>query len=163
MTRDLKTLSDSRFAPLTEVITALKHSLGDNLVAVVVFGSRARGEACETSDWDLLLIARHLPEKVFQRHLWLKSLLPVDWRGQATIIAKTPEEFTASLPPLFLDIALDGIVLYDPSGYLVEKLTQLQRLIGKRGLHREAAQRDLTWQWQRFPGFGWSLEWEAAR
>jgi predicted nucleotidyltransferase len=161
MTRDLKMLSDRRLAPLAEVVTALKRGLGDNLVAVVIFGSRARGEASETSDWDMLIIARHLPEKVFKRHLWLKSLLPEDWRGKVAIIAKTPDEFTASLPPLFLDIALDGVVLYDPRGYLAEKLTQLRRLIGKHGLRREAVQRDLTWQWQRFPGFGWSLEWEA--
>jgi uncharacterized protein len=59
----------------------LKGGLGDKLIAVVLFGSRARGDANEDSDWDLLLIARDLPERVLRRHLWLKGMLPVVWRG----------------------------------------------------------------------------------
>ena len=35
----------------------------DRLVAVVLFGSRARGEGSETSDWDLLVIAEGLPPR----------------------------------------------------------------------------------------------------
>lgn len=38
---------------LTEVVTALKQGLGDQLVAVLLFESRARGEADEASDWAL--------------------------------------------------------------------------------------------------------------
>ncbi|MFN3762676.1 MAG: hypothetical protein ACK4WK_05665 [Anaerolineae bacterium] len=34
-----------REEPLDSVVTALRNSLGDRLVAVVLFGSRARGEA----------------------------------------------------------------------------------------------------------------------
>ena len=147
---------------LEEVVAALKQGLGDNLVAVVLFGSRARGEADEASDWDLLVIAHHLPERIFQRHLWLKGLLPDAWRGQAAILAKTPEEFEARLTSLFLDIALDGIVLYDTGGYVTERLADLKRLIEKQGLRRERMQRDLIWHWERFPGLGWSLEWGAA-
>jgi hypothetical protein len=131
-------------------------------VAVVLFGSRARGEADEASDWDLLVIARHLPDKVLERHLWLKSTLPVAWRGCTAILAKTLLEFEARLPALYLDIALDGIVLYDTNEYVTERLARLRRLIQKQGLRRESVQRDLIWRWQQFPGFNWSLEWEAA-
>lgn len=34
------------------VIESLRAGLGDNLVAVVLFGSRARGEAGPESDWE---------------------------------------------------------------------------------------------------------------
>lgn len=148
---------------LEEVVAALRQGLDDDLVAVVLFGSRARGEADETSDWDLLVIARHLPEKIFERHVRLKSLLPPVWRGKTAILAKTPGEFEACLPSLFLDIALDGIVLYDPEEYMSERLKNLRKLIEKKGLHRQQIEKDLVWRWDRFPGFGWSLEWEAAQ
>lgn len=145
------------------VLSALERSLGDSLVAVVLFGSRARGEADETSDWDLLLIARDLPQKPFQRHLYLKQMLPADWRGQVAILAKTPTEFESYLSSLFLDIALDGIILHDPQGYMADRLARLQRLIRNQGLRRTQIEHDMVWRWQRFPGLNWTLEWEMAQ
>ena len=59
-----------------KVLQAFRHGLGDRLIAVVLFGSRARGDADPTSDWDLQVVARDLPAKVFQRRLYLKRLLP---------------------------------------------------------------------------------------
>lgn len=147
---------------MAEIVTALKHRLGEHLIAIVLFGSRARGEANEASDWDLLIIAHHLPANVMERHLMLKSALPIAWRARTAILAKTPQEFEARLPSLYLDIALDGIVLYDTNEYITERLARLRKLIQNKGLHRETAQRDLVWRWQQFPGFNWSLEWEMA-
>jgi hypothetical protein len=108
------------------------------------------------------VIARDLPAKTLARHLLLKSALPVDWRARVAILGKTPKEFEAALPSLYLDIALDGILLYDPQGYAALRLSRLRRLIETHGLHREADRRDLAWRWQQFPGFNWSLEWEGA-
>jgi predicted nucleotidyltransferase len=151
MSYDLQVLAENRDAlPLEEVVAAFRQGLGDDLVAVVLFGSRARGEADEASDWDLLVIACHLPERTFKRYRWLKGMLPVAWRGQTAILAKTPEEFESYLTS-FSD------------GYVAERLASLRRLIEKQGLRRERVQRDLVWRWQRFPGFDWSLEWEAAQ
>ena len=148
---------------MAAVLAALKQGLGDNLVAIVLFGSRARGEADEASDWDLLLIARNLPRKPFQRHLHLKRMLPADWRGRVAMLAKTPEEFESYLTSLFLDIALDGIILHDSEGYMADRLARLRRLIQEQGLQRIRANGDLIWRWRRFPGFDWSLDWEMAR
>lgn len=55
------------------VVRALRQGLGDDLLSVVVFGSRARREATAAIDWDLLIIARHLPSGPFQRLLQMKS------------------------------------------------------------------------------------------
>jgi predicted nucleotidyltransferase len=147
---------------LADVVLALQNGLGDRLTGVVLFGSRARGDAEESSDWDLLVVARDLPVKPLQRHMWLKHLLPVSWRGQVAILAKTPDEFTSRLPGLYLDIALDGLVLYDRDGFMTTRLARLRQAIAARGLYRESAQREMTWRWQHFPGFDWSLEWEAV-
>jgi uncharacterized protein len=148
---------------LSAVVTALRQSLGDKLVALVLFGSRARGDATEASDWDLLVIARHLPPSLFQRHVQLKALLPVEWRAKISLLARTPEEFDAHLTSLMLDIALDGIVLDDPEGYASERLAALNKLIERKGLHRKQEGKDFTWTWEHFPGFNWTLEWGEVR
>jgi len=54
---------------MTEVVAALQTGLGERLISIVLFGSRARGDAHVDSDWDLLVIARDLPQKAFTRHL----------------------------------------------------------------------------------------------
>ncbi len=96
--------------------------MGDDLVAVVLFGSRARGEAHEGSDWDVLVIARRLPKRTLERAFLLKRMLPAEHRGGVSLLAKTPEEFMAGLPDLYLDIALDGVILYDTGCYMAERL-----------------------------------------
>ena len=155
--------SQADLAILGQPVEALRRGLGDRLIAVLLFGSRARGEAHRNSDWDLLVLARDLPPRLFQRHRLLKQMLPAAERGRISLLARTPQEFEGSLPALYLDIALDGIVLYDPDGYIADKLARLRAMIGEKGLRRERAGRYLVWRWQEFPGFGWALEWEGAR
>ena len=129
------------------------------LIAIVLFGSRARGEADETSDWDLLLIARDLPDGGLKRHLALKRALPKLWRGRVALLAKTPEEFEARLPALYLDIAQDGITLYDPQGYAARKLARVQQLRQAAGLVRRKRAGELIWEWDRPPTGPWRIEW----
>ena len=90
---------------LSAVVAALRQGLGDKLVAVVLFGSRARGDATEAGDWDVLVIARQLPSSPLQRHFQLTTLLPVEWRGQVSLLSHTPEGFDARVTSLMLDIA----------------------------------------------------------
>lgn len=147
---------------LAPVTTALREQLGDRLVAVVLFGSRARNEAGIDSDWDLLLIADELPQKAFDRHLFVKQLLPPLWRGIVTIVAKTPQEFDASVQALYLDIAIDGIFLADKENYATDRLAFLKRQMAERGLYRVREGEALLWRWQLATPSDWSFEWEEA-
>jgi predicted nucleotidyltransferase len=144
------------------IVSGLREGLGDDLVAVVLFGSRARGEAHEGSDWDFLVIARDLPERTLERIFRLKMMLPTLYRGEVSLLAKTPEEFMAGLPDLYLDIALDGVILYDTNEYMAKRLEFLRSLIRRQRLHREREGRDLIWRWEHPPGPDWSLEWEGV-
>lgn len=146
----------------TGVVSKLREGLGDDLVSVVLFGSRARGEAHQESDWDILVVVRDLPEKTLERAIYLKRLLPAEHRGEVSLLAKTPEEFTSSLPDLYLDIAVDGVVLYDTDGLMTERLRALRALIRRKGLYREREGRDLIWRWRERPASDWSLSWEEA-
>jgi uncharacterized protein len=141
------------------VVEALCQGLGDRLLAVVLFGSRARGDANQTSDWDMLVIAQNLPEKPFARRLYLKQLLPLSCRGAVSILARTPTEFKAHLPSLYLDIALDGRVLHDPTGYVTREMVALKLLMKQVGLYREKTSAGEIWRWQTEPTPDWHLAW----
>lgn len=137
------------------VVEALANGLPDRLIAVVLFGSRARGEASGTSDWDLLVIAEGLPPKAFDRSLYLKEFLPSQCRGSISILAKTPEQFHGAVSSLFLDIALDGQILYDPRGFASELLHGLRRRIQQLGLRRERTPEGFDWRWDSPPAGPW--------
>lgn len=148
---------------LEPVLKSLQQGLGPNLVALALFGSQARGEARPESDWDLLLIARNLPDRPLQRHFYLKALLPENWRARISILAKTPAEFEARLPSLYLDIALDAVLLYDTEGYLRSRLDLLRKLIVRCGLYRKQVDGKHTWEWLNSPPADWSLTWGAEQ
>src|SRR5919199_1813217 len=145
---------------LNGVVSKLREGLGGDLVAVVLFGSRARREAHEGSDWDVLVIARRLLGRTLERAIWLKRMLPPEYRGEVSLLAKTPKEFMSNLPDLYPDIALDGIVLYDTDEYMAKRLRFLKALIRRRGLQREREGGDLIWREPH--GTDCSLEWEEA-
>lgn len=143
------------------IAEALTSALSGRLVALVLFGSRARGDASEASDWDLLVIAEGLPPKAFDRSLYLKQSLPPECRGCVSILAKTPEQFHGAVSSLFLDIALDGQILYDPRGFASGLLHGLRRRIQQLGLRRERTPEGFDWRWDRPPAGPWSLSWSV--
>jgi predicted nucleotidyltransferase len=151
-TRDLQRLHS--------VIEALKAKLGEDLVALVLFGSRARAERASLSDWDLFLVAERLPEHPFDRQVELRSLLPTVAEG-VSMVAKTREEFQAGFPPLYLDLAVDGVVLYDPENYMTAKLEEIRGIIRHAGLWRSRRKDGFIWKWRRRPQGGWRIDWSG--
>lgn len=139
---------------------ALRRGLGKRLITVVLFGSRARGDAHEGSDWDLLVIANQLPEDPLERLRSLKRLLRPGHRGAVALVARTPKEFEHHVPSLYLDIALDGLILHDPTGYAAQHLGTLRRLIEQAGLYRERTPAGDIWRWKEQPRQPWVISWQ---
>ena len=146
-------------AILIQLVTALHEGLGDRLVAVVLYGSRARNQESEASDWDLFVIATDLPVRLWERHILLKRLLPAVYRGAVSLLAKTPQEFEERISSLYLDIAQDGKILFDPQGYGHRRLASLQRLMAETGLYRKKSRGGEVWRWRQNPPQPWELQW----
>jgi len=147
-------------AYLQPVVEALQEALGDDLVALILFGSRARGDARPDSDWDLLLLAENLPDSTWRRQQEILALLPQPWRHQVNVLAHTPSEWFDRVTPLALDIALDGIVLYDNSQNLIPtRLSVLREQLAQLGLERHAVEDEWIWLWRDEPQRHWELEW----
>ena len=130
--------------PVKDVVVALHEHLGASLRGVVLFGSRARGDARPESDWDLLVVADGLPASVLERSRVLRSALPARWCGRAVIIAKTPSEFETEFPAYYLDVGSDGQILYDHDGYLEVHLTRIRERMREAGLQRHMLARDFS-------------------
>ncbi|MCD6170220.1 MAG: nucleotidyltransferase domain-containing protein, partial [Candidatus Latescibacteria bacterium] len=110
---------------LQEVVQTFRDKLGQELIGIAMFGSTARGEAHSESDWDIFIVTRKLPSNPFERQIFLRSLLPKRVGTKVSLLAKTEQEFEHRLLPVYLDIAIDAVILFDPQGYLERKFEKL--------------------------------------
>jgi predicted nucleotidyltransferase len=145
--------------PPVRAVEAFNAAFGKRLVSVVLFGSRARGESGVDSDWDLLVIAEGLAESYWERQRAIHQALS-NVGGTLSLVAKTPEEFESYLAPLYLDVALDGQILFDRDGYASRKLAELRRIITRAGLYRERTAAGDIWRWKAQPVQPWAVQWE---
>jgi uncharacterized protein len=134
---------------------------GERLVALALFGSRARGAARSDSDVDLMLLAEGLPADPFER----ARVVRVPGLGatdpSVSVRALSPTEYERDIAPIDLDIALDASVLYDRDGYLAQRLNLIRERIEQAGLIRAP---DLSWSWRRWPARSdWAVTWEGVR
>lgn len=134
--RELTALEQAVRGDCWKVLERLKKSLGENLVSLLLYGSVARGEDTEYSDYDFYVIARNLPERPIQRSVFLReALFGVELERRYSIRGKRPEEMKDILP-LFLDLATDGIILYDRGGVAKKFLEKVLRKTEERKLIR---------------------------
>ncbi len=151
-----------RDALLDRVTAHYRALLDERLVGLVLYGSRARGQARDSSDLDLFLLAEGLPGDPFDRNAAL-PFPPIDPRTEPPISVRalTPAEYARDIAPLDLDIALDGLVLYDRDGTITEQLARIRRRIAEAGLYRNG---DLCWHWKTEPTRrDWAVTWEGVR
>jgi predicted nucleotidyltransferase len=144
---------------LSQIVTDLQEGLGERLMAVVLYGSRARGQAGQASDWDVFIIASDLPVQFWERHILLKRFLPAAYRGAISLLAKTPQEFEEKISSIYLDIAQDGQILFDSKGYARRRLADLRRLMAEKGLYRKKSSGGEVWRWRQKPQQPWVLDW----
>jgi predicted nucleotidyltransferase len=151
-------------APIFQkIVNCYKDYLSNHLVSIVLFGSHARGDVKETSDFDLFVIAEELPVKVFQRILFIRKPLKGQFAERICIIAKTPEEVLKNLPSLFLDLGLDGIILFDKDNFFKNLQTKIREIIQQAGLQRKKVNGEFYWEWQTPPLKGWEITWNGYR
>ncbi len=150
---------------LTQAVEKLREALGDKLIGVVLYGSYARKEAREESDIDLLVIARELPERRYDRSILLQRIVRgIKDAPPFSLLGKTPEEFERYFPSLYLDIGLDGVVLFDRDEYTAKKMKRIKEIIKETGLVRERLKNgSMFWNWDREFRGAWEISWEGYR
>ncbi len=67
MDKRLEHLTENERAALAALVERLRQRYGDDLLRVVLFGSKARGDFDEESDLDVLIVVR-IPEQEYWQH-----------------------------------------------------------------------------------------------
>ena len=74
-----------------QIVEVYKAVLGKSLVGMALFGSASRGEARTDSDRDIFVLTQELPENVFEKQMFLRSLLPRAVGIKFSVMAKTKD------------------------------------------------------------------------
>ncbi len=145
---------------IVKAVGGLREGLGSRLVSVGLFGSVARGGPSKTSDVDLYVVgdwkfpgrSQRLDE-VFPH---LKKLDEERLRLLGCGIATDASVYPVSrkeavrFHSLHLDLSREGIVLYDPAGFLSAAWARLRVWLEEKGVER--VQAGETWYWRLDPG-----------
>lgn len=137
---------------VVELLRARLQRLGEPCVkAVLLFGSRARGEADERSDIDLLVLHDGCEiEDAVARRRYFYTLLRDALGGEFDNITLIDMELNAFLKPeeissLLLNMYWDSIVVLDRTGELESFLKHVRERIVESGLKRVKDGRYYYW------------------
>jgi HEPN domain-containing protein/predicted nucleotidyltransferase len=113
--------------------------LSFDIIGIAAFGSRVKEHFTEDSDLDLLVVASGIPSKRQRRGLQaagLKKLLPL---MPIDILLLTKEETISNFKnhnPIFLDIAIEGIVLLDNNNFLAGIIAETRKYLSNSKIQK---------------------------
>jgi predicted nucleotidyltransferase len=109
----MSNLTEKERQAVKELIDELKKLYGDNLSCVILYGSKARGDATEDSDIDILVVLKNIQNFSLER----KKVKEISWRLSykydllLSIIIRSEQEYMRKDTPLLMNIEKEGIVL----------------------------------------------------
>lgn len=132
------------------------------LTSLTLYGSVARGEASKTSDLDLLIISDDLKGSIGERMEQLlreireeteEELRLLREFGYYTTISPYPlrRDEAKRLPPLFLDMLEDAIILYDEESFFQRLMGRLRERLQRMGARRLRSGKG--WYWDLKPDY----------
>lgn len=130
-------------------VECLKELYGERLEGVILFGSRARGDEGESSDYDILvLVSKYVQNPLddyFQAYRALRSFREKSLRDTtvATISLEDLQEYIST--SLILNALWEGTILYDGYGKVERIKRKLERKLEDHGIRRVKEAWGYTW------------------
>jgi len=140
------------------VVAEYRAAIDDDLVAIALFGSVARGQPRPDSDLDLYVVTRK-PSLGDSRLHGMWDRIDASPEYQALVRAgyqPTPSPVPHSVddlarhPWILLDIVHHGVILYDPAAVLERELEAVRRRMAELGSTRVELP-DGSWYWDLKP------------
>jgi len=142
-------------------VKSLISRFDERLEAVVLFGSHARNKVTEKSDIDLFVVIEGLPKDPAKRgrvvYRVVSPPLLRKFKCDVTVIEVEAKDIGKGkeLTPLLINIAQDGIILYDKRRRIEEFFTRIRKAVRKAGLTKyETADGKYGWKPRRKLGLG---------
>ena len=129
-----------KIVDIKEIIMERLKTSPIKIKSAAIYGSWARGTQMEDSDLDMLLVSDDIASKkhrrgkeVAQMKQWLSIGLPID-----ILFLRTDECISnfRNHNPLFLDIAVEGIILIDDNAFLQRLIEETKIYIDSRRLEK---------------------------
>ncbi len=124
------------------LVRRAREVLGDHLVGLVAYGSWARGDAGKASDVDILVIVdldHPLTRDLYRQ--W--DAHPVTWEGRA--VDAHFVHLGEGTSGLWVEAAIDGIVLLDRGHVVARRLVQVRNRIADGSIVRRVAHGQPYW------------------
>ncbi|MGB9715444.1 MAG: HEPN domain-containing protein [Thermodesulfovibrionales bacterium] len=116
-----------------------KKSLPFDIVAALLFGSWAKGSETPDSDIDLLIVADRINTKLHRRGKEIADIKHCIPGLSLDVQLLTKEEVISNFRnhnPLFLDIAIEGIIILDKDKFLRNLMLETKEYLKQRGIKR---------------------------
>jgi predicted nucleotidyltransferase len=147
---------------LQTLTQALIEGLGDVLLAIVLYGSVARGTASTVSDIDLLIVQQQSSSSYYERLApvlaieralrdseTLHTLVQEDLCPYVSFLLLSKEEAQENRY-IFLDMVEEAIILYEQDGFFTKRMAELGRRLQELGAKRVVLP-DGAWYWDLKP------------
>jgi hypothetical protein len=137
---DLRGLPEVIRPVLRSYLRGLFERYGERVVSVVLYGSFGRGEYARESDIDLLLVIEGYHWRESLSFDTADELALKQWRLSGHYHKVVPYPLTPEQAryhrPIYLDMTVDGRVLYDRGGFITNILDGVRRRLAELGAKR---------------------------
>lgn len=119
--------------------------------SIVLFGSTARGESEPRSDIDLFVLTSGYERDRFEREreaYWALGPVRAKYRKDTTVFNLNIGE-AEDISPMLMNIAYDGVILYDASGEGERLLASIREAVDRAGLVRYKIKDVYGWKTKR--------------
>ena len=97
---------------IKDIVRALKAEFENDFLALILYGSWAKGMAREDSDIDLLAIFERVDRDMSKRISEISSRLERQYERTITLLPVTQDEFKVERLPLFTAVKREGIIIF---------------------------------------------------
>ena len=132
------------------LIELSRRAFGDDLLGLLLFGSRARGDYSDQSDYDILIVLKRYisgdPTKTyFEAYRGFGEFREATGRDTTVLVVSFDDLLNSLSSSIILNALLDGVVIFDGSGLLGKVRDKVYKKLESLGIKRVKESWGYSW------------------